>query len=186
MQPEAEPLTNEAFFAYLEKRKGVLDGICITGGEPTLQSALPDFVRSLRAMGLAIKLDTNGSRPEMLSALLAENLLDYVAMDIKNAREGYARTTGVAADVRAVERSAALLMAGTVPFEFRTTLVSPLHTAADMEHIGQWLAGPEAYFLQTFVDSGHLIGTGMWAFSQSETQACLAVLQPYIPRATVR
>ena len=186
LQPDAEPQTSEAFFTYLEKRKGVLDGVCITGGEPTLQPSLPDFVRTLRAMGLAIKLDTNGSRPEMLSALLADQLVDYVAMDIKNSREGYARTTGVAADVRAVEHSAALLMAGTVPFEFRTTLVSPLHTATDMERIGQWLAGPETYFLQTFVDSGHLIGTGMKAFSETETQALLAVLQPYIPHATVR
>ena len=186
LQPDAPLLAPETLFAYLRRRKGILDGVCITGGEPTLQNTLSDFVREVRALGLAVKLDTNGSRPDALAALLDDRLLDYVAMDIKSARERYAVVAGVPADTAAVERSAALLMEGGVPFEFRTTLVRPLHTAEDMESIGRWLHGAEPYFLQTFVDSGNLISDGMSAFPPADMQAMLAVLQKYVPNAAIR
>lgn len=181
------PLTEEDVLAFLKKRQGLLDGVCITGGEPLLQPDLPAFIEKVRDLGFKVKLDTNGTFPDRLAALIERGLLDYVAMDIKNAPKKYAQTVGVSGfRGEAVKQSAALLMEGRVPFEFRTTVVSPLHTAADFEEIGRWLAGDERYFLQEFVDSGDLIGEGMSACSHEEMAQFLAILQKTIPNAAWR
>lgn len=146
--------------AYLQKRKGILDGVCITGGEPTLQKDLADFIRKIRALGYAVKLDTNGTNPAVLQALLDEGLLDYVAMDIKNIPEKYEATVGVPSfDVTPIQQSIDLLLAGRVDYEFRTTVVAEYHTPEDIGEIARWLAGAPRYFLQPFVDSGNLIGS---------------------------
>ena len=176
----------EEVFAFLAKRTGVLDGVCITGGEPTLQPGLEAFVRRVRALGLSVKLDTNGAAPAVLRRLLDEGLLDAVAMDIKNDREHYAAAAGVAVDISAVERSAAMLLDGTMPFEFRTTVVRELHTVENMRAIGRWLQGPEPYFLQTFVDSGRLLGSGMSACTPQEMQTLLEALRAFVPGAALR
>ncbi len=184
---ETPDLSVDSLLAFLETRRGILEGVCITGGEPTLTPALPDLLRRIRSLGYAIKLDTNGTRPAALRSLVEEGLLAYVAMDIKNSLARYGETIGIPDyDTAAVEASMDYLMEGQVPFEFRTTLVRGLHTPADMAAVGERLRGEEPFFLQTFRDSGDLIGTGLSAFSKVETQALLDALLPYVPNAQIR
>lgn len=148
--------------AYLEKRRGILDGICVTGGEPLLSAGLPDFLREVRVRGFAVKLDTNGSFPDRLAALIDEGLLDYVAMDVKNCIEKYALTAACSAEeVDRVEKSIDLLLSGAVDYEFRTTVVHPLHTVEDIRALAHRIRGARRYFLQEFRDSGSLLGEGM-------------------------
>lgn len=155
-----ERIDTEEILAYLKKRQGILDGVCITGGEPTLQHDLPEFIRAIRALGYAVKLDTNGSDPELLAALIDEGLVDYVAMDIKNTKEKYPTTIGLADyNLAPVEKSVALLLEGRVDYEFRTTVVAEYHTPEDIASIARWIEGAPRYFLQPFVDSGNLIGS---------------------------
>lgn len=178
--------TNEVL-AYLKKRRGILDGVCVTGGEPTLRPDLPEFLGQLRAMGYAVKLDTNGTHPDLLRRLLADGLVDYVAMDIKNCREKYGITAGkIPFDIAPIEESVRLLMSGNTPYEFRTTTVRGIHTAADFAAIGDWIAGAEQYFLQGFVDSGSLIGGGFEAFTPEEMKQFLTIVQQKIPTARLR
>ena len=182
-----EPVMDEeAFFAFLKKRKGLLDGVCITGGEPTLRKDLPEFIRRIKEMGYLIKLDTNGSNPRMLKALLAENLLDYVAMDIKNCPDRYAATCGGVDILNQVEECLALLRNSTVEWELRTTCVKPFHDAGAMTAIGEWLAGTKNYHLQAFVDSGDLVGTGVSGFTKEEMEALCQAVSPYIPTTRLR
>lgn len=180
-------ISEEEFFSFLQKRRGILEGVCITGGEPTLQPDLPDFIRRIRALGYAVKLDTNGYRPDVLKALAAEGLLDYVAMDAKNSLPLYGETVGIPGlNVAPIEESMDFLMAGNIPFEFRTTLVKGLHTPESVADMGRRLAGEERFFLQTFEDSGDLIGAGPSAFDRTETESLLAVLRAYVPNAQIR
>ena len=180
-------MDEEEFFAFLARRKGILDGVAVTGGEPTLSPELPAFLARIRAAGYGVKLDTNGTNPAMLREILAQGLADYVAMDIKNAPDKYAVTVGTENwHEEAIRESTALLMGADTDFEFRTTLVAGYHTPADFERIGEWLAGDERYFLQSFVDSGDLIGGGLVGCSRTESERMLAVLRRYVPRAELR
>ena len=180
-------ITEEEFFSFLQKRRGILEGVCVSGGEPTLQPDLADFIRKIKSMGYAVKLDTNGYRPDALKSLVTEGLLDYVAMDIKNSLPRYGETVGITHfNTAPVEESAAFLMESHVPFEFRTTLVRGLHTPESVAEMGKWLAGEERFFLQTFEDSGDLIGEGLSAFDKTETEALFAVLCNYVPNAQIR
>ena len=184
---ETPILATDEVLAYLKKRQGILDGVCVTGGEPTLQVDLPDFLRRLKEMSYAVKLDTNGTSPEVLRRLLSERLVDYVAMDIKNCRERYGITAGkIPFDIAPIEESVRLLMSGSVPYEFRTTTVRGIHTAADFRAIGAWIAGAERYYLQGFVDSGSLIGGGFEAFTPDEMKQFLAIAREYVPSAQLR
>lgn len=186
-QRKGEPLmTQEALMEFLKSRKGKLDGVCVTGGEPTLYRDLPELLRQIRQLGFRVKLDTNGTRPEILKNLLQEGLLDYVAMDIKNSPSRYTETCGGVEVLDAVKESAALLMNAAVDYEFRTTVAHPLHRPQDLEEIGQWLAGAKHYFIQGFVDSGDLVGTGLQALEQHEMEALLHAVSPYIPQAALR
>lgn len=166
LEPSAgEIISEEEIFAFLKKRKNVLKGVCITGGEPTLQEDLPDFLYQIRNLGYRIKLDTNGYRPEILKRLLEEKLLDYVAMDIKNSPDKYAETAGVdyaggGLNLEKINESIGLLLCRTVEYEFRTTVVKELHTLEDMIKIGEWIKGCRAYFLQKFQDNGNNICEG--------------------------
>lgn len=158
-----ESYTEDEVFSFLTKRRGILTGVCITGGEPTIQQDLPDFVRRIKELGLQVKLDTNGSHPQMLSELINEGLLDYVAMDIKNSPQRYLQTIGYRAAgqgtgmLEAVQASVMLLKEAGIAYEFRTTVVRELHTREDLKEICQWIAGCPAYYLQKFEDSGELI-----------------------------
>ena len=183
-------IPEEEFFSFLQKRRGILEGVCVTGGEPTLQPDLPAFIRRIRELGFAVKLDTNGARPAVLKTLVAEGLLDYVAMDVKNSLSLYPETVGHPTfDTAAVEESMDFLMEGHIPFEFRTTLVKGLHTPASVEEMGRRLAGQEKFFLQTFEDSGDLIAgdeNTLASFAPAETAELLGILRQYVPNAQIR
>ena len=179
--PQAEVLD------FLAGRKKLLDGVVLTGGEPLLQPDAADFLRAVRDMGFAIKLDTNGCYPDRLAALLEEGLVDYVAMDIKNRREKYAETVGLPGfDVTPVEESVRILRASAVEYEFRTTLVRELHQPQDIVAIGQWLEGSPHYYLQNFEDSGNLIKSGFSGFTPLELQDFAALAAPFFGCVSIR
>ena len=185
--PKEAELSEEEFFAFLGKRKGILDGVCISGGEPLLQPDIEAFMHKIKDMGFAIKLDTNGSFPNKLIYLVEQGLVDYVAMDIKNGPELYAVTAGVETlDIAPIENSVAYLKEGHIPYEFRTTVVKHYHSEDSFERIGQWLTGAEKYFLQSFVDSGDLIGKKTKGCSVEEMKEFLSTVQKYIPSAKLR
>ena len=174
---------------YLEKRRGLLDGVCISGGEPLIQEDLIPLLEKIKAMGYLIKLDTNGGFPKRLKAVVESGLIDYVAMDIKNSPEKYAETLGMNADafnIEAIRESADYLMKGTVDYEFRTTVVRELHTEDDMRKIGAWIKGAKRYYLQQFQDFGNLIQPGFTAYSNEEMETLRSIVSEYIPNTEVR
>ena len=184
--PLAGPNLTDEVLSYLQKRKGILDGVCVTGGEPLLQPDLEDFLRKVKEMGYAVKLDTNGMLPKRLEAILATKLVDYVAMDIKSSPDGYPAATGTDADVSAVSDSLSILRDSGIPFELRTTAVRGIHTEADFAAIGRWIGDVPAYFIQRFVDSGQLLGSGCDAFSPEEMEHLLTTVRKYTPSAQLR
>ena len=184
--PESE-ITAAEVYAFLEKRTGLLDGVCITGGEPLINKEVFELMRGIRARGFAVKLDTNGFFPEALARVLSEGLADYVAMDIKSSPEGYAAATGIPdIDITPVRESIALLMSGKTDFEFRTTAVKGLHTKKDFEGIADMIAGEEKYFIQRYVDCGDLIGGGYSAFSPEEEWEILQAVRTRVKNAFLR
>ena len=188
VSPALPELSQDDFFAFLRKRQGLLEGVAITGGEPLLHPDMPEFLEKIRALGYAVKLDTNGAFPERLRAILEAKLADYVAMDIKNSREKYERTAGVAGILPKVEQSAELLLGGGTPFEFRTTLVDELHEPEDFAAIGEWIAGVDRYFIQGFVDSGDILAgsEAYHAASPEKAKACLEAVRAFVPGAQLR
>ena len=180
-------IAEKEFFSFLEKRKGVLDGVCISGGEPLLQPDIEVFLQKIKDLGYAVKLDTNGSFPNKLKWLVEQGLVDYVAMDIKNCKEAYGLTAGMDnIDLDAVCESVSYLKEGHVPYEFRTTVVKNYHLKENFELIGQWLQGSEKYFLQNFVDSGDLINGKVRGCSKEEMEEFLQTVQKYVPSAKLR
>jgi len=162
-------IKEEDFFAFLKRRKGLLDGVCISGGEPLLYSSTYEFAEKIKNEGYLVKLDTNGTNPERLENMIKSGAVDYVAMDIKNCIEKYPLTSGIKdIDTEKIKKSAKLLMQGNVPFEFRTTVVDGFHTKEDIVKIGEWLRGAPRYYLQPFVDSGDIIKSGLSALSKEE------------------
>ena len=185
--PKEVAITEEEFFAFLEKRRGVMDGVCVSGGEPLLQPGIEEFIKKIKEMGYAVKLDTNGTFPEKLQTLVEKGLVDYVAMDIKNSREAYSITSGVEPlDIVPVEKSVSYLKEGHVPYEFRTTVVRNFHTEEEFERIGAWLLGASKYYLQNFVDSGDLINGKIRGYEEEEMKEFLKVVQKYVPNACLR
>jgi pyruvate formate lyase activating enzyme len=140
----------EEFFAFLQKRKGKIEGVCITGGEPTIQKDIVKFIQKVKELGFAVKLDTNGTRPDVLKKLLDLRLLDFVAMDIKNQLKNYDKTTGVKGDKKRIKLSVDLIMNSRVPYEFRTTVVPGIHEEKDFLEIAKWIKGANAYYLQEY------------------------------------
>ncbi len=188
-----ELMSMEDLLAFLSTRRGLLDGVCLTGGEPTLQPRLIELIRGIKALGFAVKLDTNGSRPAILKALVEEGLLDYVAMDIKNAPSAYGETVGVAAlPLAPIEESIRFLLSDAVPYELRTTLVGQLHTEARIREMGEWLVSlvpgkkPRDYFLQNFVDRESVLFSGLSAPAEDATARFASILAPYVEQVTVR
>jgi len=148
-----QTLDENIFFDFLKGRIGKLDAVVITGGEPTLHSDLPKFIKKIKEMGFLVKLDTNGTNPEMLKKLLDEKLLDYAAMDIKAPLEKYKKITGVTIDVKKIKKSIDLVMNSSVDYEFRTTLVKNLLSTEDIVQIGKEIKGAKKYYLQKFIPS---------------------------------
>lgn len=184
---ESPTLSEEDFFAFLKKRRGMLEGVCVSGGEPTLYPDIIPFLINIKELGYSVKLDTNGYRPSVIREAMAAGAVDYFAMDIKNSNESYARTVGVIdLDISKIEESVSLLMSGSVDFEFRTTLVRELHSEEDILSIAKWISGPEKYFLQTFENSGDLIGSDFSGYDKKETEYLLNLLKPYVPNAQIR
>lgn len=183
---EGENITEEEFFKFLSKRQGLLDGVCITGGEPLLQRDIADFMRKIKEMGFEVKLDTNGSFPEKLKELCSAGLVDYVAMDIKSSLEGYSRAAGVSVNTEKIRESVNFLVGGTVDYEFRTTVAKGAVLPSDMEGIGELISGAKRYFFQGFVDSGDILGEGCGAYTQEEMSDMLATVKKYVPVAELR
>jgi len=178
---------SDTVLAFLRKRIGILDGVCITGGEPLLHEELFDFARQVKALGYKLKLDTNGSFPDRLEKMIAEKLADYVAMDIKNAPAKYAETIGGRDFLPQVRRSVELLKENRVPYEFRTTVTGNLHEVADFAAIGEWIAGAEKYFLQPFLASGDVLVPGDgYALAPGRVAEFLNAVRPFVLQAAVR
>lgn len=187
LQRSAESHTEEDILVYLKKRTGLLDGICITGGEPLMHQGLKDFIKQVKALGFAVKLDTNGCFPDRLKELIDEGLLDYVAMDVKSSMENYGKVVGIEGfDTANVEKSIDLLLENRVDFEFRTTAVSPLHTPEDIAALTARIKGTKKYFLQNFVDSGDLLGEDLTSLPREVLDEMLTAARENIPEAELR
>lgn len=191
---EAEPLMQEEeLLAFLKKRQGILEGVCITGGEPTLYAGLENLLKRIKELGYAVKLDTNGSKPGVLRQLVEAGLVDYVAMDVKNSPARYAETTGVPGlKIASVEESLRYLMEGNAPYELRTTLVQQLHDEGSIEEMGRWLASlvpgkqPEALYLQCFVDRDTVAFAGLSAPEEATVHQFSHILEPYVRQVRIR
>ena len=182
--------SEEEIFAFLEKRKHTLEGVAITGGEPTLQKDLKQFIRNIRErFGLRIKLDTNGFRPSVLRELLDEELLDYAAVDIKSGPSGYGKAVGIAdIDLAPIRESIEILRRGAIPYEFRTTVVKGLHETRDFEEIGQLIEGCSNYYIQSYRDDGNVLNreAGFGAFTKAELLAFLEIVRSHVGHAELR
>jgi len=183
-----ETLWTEAqILEYLASRKGLLDGVCVTGGEPLLHPSLGEFLGKVKALGFSVKLDTNGSFPARLKELVRAGLVDYVAMDVKNSPEKYAVTVGAGAfDLTPVRESISYIMKRNVAYEFRTTLVRELHCEEDVESIARWISGAEKYALQSFVDSGAVLCEGLSAWDKESVLRMAELARRYVPNTEVR
>lgn len=182
-----EILSQEELFRFLKRRRGILDGVCITGGEPTLSSGLADFITAIKDMGFLIKLDTNGCRPHVLKSLNAAGLLNYVAMDIKGGHSHYSCIAGIPGlPLEPIEESVSFLMESGIPYEFRTTVVKELHDETDFLDIGLWLEGCSRYFLQSYADSREVLCPGFHACTKKELLTYADLLKPYIPGVSLR
>ncbi|MCI2153375.1 MAG: anaerobic ribonucleoside-triphosphate reductase activating protein [Solobacterium sp.] len=179
----------ERVLEYLEKRRGLLDGVCISGGEPLIQDGLEEFIEAIREMGYLVKLDTNGYYPEKLEEIVHAGLVDYVAMDLKNTREKYAETVGLNPEVfqiDRIERSIEFLMHGSVEYEFRTTVVRELHTKEDLQAMAKRIQGARHYYLQQYQDSGSVIQPGWTAYNAEEMADLLSAVKEYVPDTELR
>ena len=182
-----EDVSIEAFFKYISKRSSLLDGVCITGGEPLLNPDIEDFIKRIRELGLLVKLDTNGSYPDRLEALLDKGLVDYVAMDIKNSPEKYAKTVGlVDYDLSSVLRSIDIIMKKANDYEFRTTVVRELHDESDITQIATMLSGTKAYYLQKYVDSGDILCEGYSAYDDAQMIKLHTICREILPVTILR
>lgn len=180
-------LDEEEVFGVLRKRKGILTGVCVTGGEPTLQRDLDVFLSRVKELGYLVKLDSNGYRPEVLQSLCERGLVDYFAMDIKSSPENYARTAGVKElDMGLIRESVDFIRSCGLDYEFRTTVVRELHSPGDFLSIGEWLKGCKAYFLQSYVESEGVICKEFSSYSKEELEEFVMLLKPYIDNVSLR
>lgn len=188
-----EGMTDGELLKFLDKRRGLLDAVCINGGEPTLQPELEALIRAIKEMGYAVKLDTNGARPEVLKKLSQQGLLDYVAMDIKNSPRRYGETVGVPRmDIGHVEESLKFLLEGEQDYEFRTTVVAELHDEVAVESMGKWLKDlvpgkkPRRLFLQSYIDRDSVLQSGLHACSREQMEGFVRILRPFVDSVEIR
>ena len=175
-------MSEQEFLAFLSGRKGLLDVVCISGGEPTLQPDLPELLAQIKAMGFLTKLDTNGSRPEVLQALVSRNLLDYVAMDIKNSPTRYSEAIGASWKQEKIEESIRFLTQDHVDYELRTTVVAQLHDFQSMEEMGRWVSTLaenkkiKRWFVQPFADRETVMYSGLCAPDDNQLAEFVGIL----------
>ena len=185
--PMPAELDDQGLLAFLKKRQGLLDGVCVTGGEPLLRPDLPELLARIKELGYPVKLDTNGSHPERLRSLVRQGLVDYVAMDIKNSPERYGETVGVPAlDLTPFQESVAFLLQGDVDYEFRTTVVREFHDSDSFQAIGPWLSGARRYFLQCFVDRDTVLQEGLHPWDADSLRAFADLVRPYVHQVELR
>lgn len=183
---KVEAIAQEEILQFLQKRRKVLEGVCVTGGEPLIQPDIEDFLRKIRDMGYKIKLDTNGAFPDRLRSLIEQDLVDYVAMDVKNSKESYSKTVGCIVDMGAIEESVALLKSGVVDYEFRTTVTATFHTESSIRAMAQWLQGAKRLYLQQFVDSGDLIDSTVVGTDEQTLIKYCEIAKQYVPNTQLR
>lgn len=188
LNPMSQPLIEkQELLAFLKKRKGILSGVCITGGEPTLQTDLAEFIYEIKELGYLVKLDTNGYQPKVLQRLLEGHLLDYVAMDIKSGPSGYPYAAGLPQiDLKKIKTSIDILLHSAVQYEFRTTVAKGLHSEADFAEIGPFIKGCREYFLQNYKDSENVMMPGFTGFTKEELEAFAGQVRPYVGRVSLR
>lgn len=188
LRPDSEPLiSEEEVLSVLEKRRGILEGVCITGGEPTLQPDLRGFIGKVRSLGYKVKLDTNGYNLQVLRKLLEEGLLDYVAMDIKADLPNYERASGfIGMDLSRIRESIDILKGCDIPYEFRTTVVKGIHSPEEFEGIGRLLKGSRAYYLQGFQESENVIQEGFEAYPAEMMEKMAEGARKYIDKVELR
>ncbi|MBP5160177.1 MAG: anaerobic ribonucleoside-triphosphate reductase activating protein [Lachnospiraceae bacterium] len=188
LDPGSQPrIDTGEILRFLGTRKGILEGVCVTGGEPTLQRDLPEFIAKIKAMSFLVKLDTNGTNPAMVKALIQDGLIDYIAMDIKASRANYPKLCGVAGfDVSPVIETTDIIRSSPIDYEFRTTVVGTLHTDEDFVDIGEWLDGSKAIYLQNFEDSGDLICQGLEAAPKETLERYSQILAPHFEKVELR
>lgn len=180
-------MTEKELLAFLKTRKGLLDGVAITGGEPTLRPDLPQLLESIRDLGFAVKLDTNGNHPEALRRLLERKLVDYVAMDIKNSPERYGETVGIPGfSMENISKSLMLLKASGVTYELRTTVVAEFHNEDSFRAIGPWIEGAEHYFLQCFTDRDSVPEKGLHAPTKEIMEHYAEIVSPFVGEVSLR
>lgn len=188
LSPDRQPeIPEEEVLSFLKKRKGILEGVCVTGGEPTLSPELPEFLKKIQDLGYPVKLDTNGSRPQVLKDLANRNLIQMTAVDIKACPNNYPSLCGlVHPDLDSIKETVDFLINGSLDYEFRTTVVRELHTEQDFIQIGQWIAGAKAYYLQAYRDSEEVLQPGFSSYSQKELMYFRDILKRTIPLVELR
>ncbi len=188
LHPAEEPvIPEEEVLSFLKKRRGILEGVCISGGEPTLASDLEDFIRKIRALGYPTKLDTNGTNPALLKHLAENDLIQMTAVDIKACPDNYPSLTGMMhPNLDAVRETVDFLLHGNLDYEFRTTVVKELHNENDFIQIGQWLKGAKAYYLQAYKDSKEVLQPGFGSYSLKELEHFRDILLTTIPIVGIR
>ncbi|MCR5566863.1 MAG: anaerobic ribonucleoside-triphosphate reductase activating protein [Clostridiales bacterium] len=180
-------MDEEELIGFLKKRQGLLDGVAFTGGEPLLQKDLPDLAKRVQELGYPVKLDTNGTHPERLGRMIRDRLVQYVAMDIKNSPDRYAETAGLEnLDMGPIRESVAMLLEGTVDYEFRTTAVEELHDDSSFEQIGQWIRGARRYYLQRFTDRDTVPFEGLHAPAEERMRHWADIVRPAVPAVELR
>lgn len=180
-------IDKEELFKYLKKRKGVLDGVVISGGEPLIHNDIKEFIKEIRDLGYSIKLDTNGTFPLKLKELIDDNLIDYVAMDIKNSDIKYSKTVGLNKfNIDNIKQSINILKNSNIKYEFRTTIVKELHTIDDIKEILRYIGKDELYYIQNFVDSGNILKQGLHGFSKEELENMEGLLKVDYPNVSIR
>ncbi|MCR5150238.1 MAG: anaerobic ribonucleoside-triphosphate reductase activating protein [Clostridiales bacterium] len=175
------------FSSFLPKRKGIIEGVAITGGEPLLQPDIFDFVKKIKDMGFKVKLDTNGTMPSKVKEIVDNNLVDYIAMDVKASPEMYPKVVGIDGfDISVIEKSISLIMNGNVDYEFRTTVVNEFHDLSGIKRIGEMINGCKRHYIQAFKDSGDLIGSGLSAVSKENMIKMRDIMSGYASTAELR
>ncbi len=179
-------ISEDEFFAYLNKRKNLLDSVCVSGGEPTLQKDIVEFIQKIKQMGFLVKLDTNGAKFDVLKQLVDEKLVDYVAMDVKNSIGQYYKTAGAIVNLEQIQKSVELLKSNVVDYEFRTTLVGEFHSKKSIEEMAKWLEGADKLFLQHFVDGGTCLEQNLTEVPKNEAEKFANILSKTIKLVKLR